>query len=241
MGLSQRTMRRWLAQGTFPEAKQRRKKHSPFDAYAPSVIKRWQEGCHNGWQLWRELQMQGYHHAPTMLYQFLKTLRASELPVLVQGEVHLDVTPKKTAVVTLANVAPPALANFLARKAVWLFVRDLTSLDESEQQELELICQGSATANATYQLAQEFVHMVRHHRGHDLPLWLSKVADSQIPELQSFASGIERDKDAVIAGLTLPFSNGVVKGHVHRLKLIKRMMYGRAAFPLLRQRVLHCV
>jgi hypothetical protein len=53
------------------------------------------------------------------------------------------------------------------------------------------------------------------------------------------ARGIEQDKAAISAGLTLPYSSGVVEGHVNRLKLIKRMMYGRARFPLLRQRVLH--
>jgi hypothetical protein len=52
---------------------------------------------------------------------------------------------------------------------------------------------------------------------------------------------IERDKVAVVAGLTLPQNNGLVEGKVNKLKLIKRMMYGRAAFPLLRQRVLHAL
>jgi transposase len=64
---------------------------------------------------------------------------------------------------------------------------------------------------------------------------------SQIPELRSFVAGIERDKEAVKAGLTLPTSNGIVEGKVHKLKLIKRMGYGRAEFPLLRQRVLHAL
>ena len=62
-----------------------------------------------------------------------------------------------------------------------------------------------------------------------------------IAELQSFASGIEKDKDAVRAGLTWSINNGMVEGHVTKLKLIKRTMYGRAGFPLLRQRVLHAV
>ncbi|WP_040445485.1 ISL3 family transposase [Ktedonobacter racemifer] len=81
--------------------------------------------------------------------------------------------------------------------------------------------------------------MVRTRQGEQLDTWLAKVASSSLPEFQKFASGIERDKAAVIAGLTLPYSNGLVEGQVNRLKLIKRMMYGRASFPLLRQRVLH--
>jgi transposase len=59
-----------------------------------------------------------------------------------------------------------------------------------------------------------------------------------VPELRQFAAGIQRDKAAVQAGLSLPYSTGPVEGHINRLKLIKRSMYGRAEFDLLRQRVL---
>jgi hypothetical protein len=52
-------------------------------------------------------------------------------------------------------------------------------------------------------------------------------------------TGVQQDKDAVLAGLTLPWSNGPVEGQVNRLKLIKRSMYGRAKFDLLKLRVLH--
>ena len=83
--------------------------------------------------------------------------------------------------------------------------------------------------------------MVRKLQGDALDTWLELVSASRIPELQGFAQGIERDKAAVRAGLTLLYSNGVVEGHVNRLKLIKRMGYGRADLPLLRQRVLHAL
>lgn len=77
--------------------------------------------------------------------------------------------------------------------------------------------------------------------GHRLDAWLTRVAESGLPELQSFAAGVEKDKDAVKAGLTWAVNNGLVEGHVTKLKLIKRTMYGRAGFALLRQRVLHAV
>ena len=69
----------------------------------------------------------------------------------------------------------------------------------------------------------------------------NQVRASHIPEVQRFARSIQRDKDAVLAGLTEPWSNGVVEGKINKLKLIKRMMYGRAEFPLLRQRVLYAL
>ncbi len=68
--------------------------------------------------------------------------------------------------------------------------------------------------------------------------WLAQVEATGIPELQGFAAGLRRDKAAVTAALSLPYSNGQVEGQVNRLKLIKRSMYGRASFDLLRKRVL---
>jgi transposase len=83
--------------------------------------------------------------------------------------------------------------------------------------------------------------MVHKREGHRLDAWLVRAAESGLAELQSFAVGIEKDKEAVRAGLTWPINNGQVEGQVTRLKLIKRQMYGKAGFPLLRKRVLHAV
>jgi transposase len=77
--------------------------------------------------------------------------------------------------------------------------------------------------------------MLHHREGEKLDDWLSSVKASQIRELQSFVDGVERDKLAVVAGLTLPQNNGVVEGKVNKLKRIKRMGYGRAGFALLRK------
>jgi Transposase len=65
------------------------------------------------------------------------------------------------------------------------------------------------------------------------------VEASHLEAFQTFVTGVQKDKDAVLAGLTLPWSNGPLEGHVNRLKLIKRSMYGRAEFDLLKLRVLH--
>jgi transposase len=72
-----------------------------------------------------------------------------------------------------------------------------------------------------------------------LPFYLIFSYSGRSLEFKSFAKGIQQDKAAVLAGLTLPWSNGPLEGHVNRLKLLKRSMYGRAKLPLLRARVLH--
>ena len=69
---------------------------------------------------------------------------------------------------------------------------------------------------------QDFMQMLRRREGKRLDAWLNQVKASRLPELKRFARSIQRDKDAVLAGLTLPQSNGVVEGKINKLKLIKR-------------------
>jgi transposase len=83
--------------------------------------------------------------------------------------------------------------------------------------------------------------MLRTRTGEQLDEWLARVKASRIRERPRFVTGVLQDKEAVKAGLTLPANNGVVEGKVNKLKLMKSMGYGRASFPLLRQRVLHAL
>ena len=88
-----------------------------------------------------------------------------------------------------------------------MFIRDPKHLTTQKQAELELICQRSETARKTYALTQQFMRMLRLRRVQDFELWLSAVEASQIPELRRFAQGLLKDKSAVVAGLTLAYSN----------------------------------
>ncbi len=90
-----------------------------------------------------------------------------------------------------------------------------------------------------YKLSQEFVSMVRQKQSERLVPWLERARQGGVSELRSFANGIYRDLGAVEAALSLSYSNGEMEGHINKLKLLKRSMYGRAKFELLRQRVLH--
>ncbi len=121
------------------------------------------------------------------------------------------------------------------------FVRDLSDLEKAEQEELNAIRQASSTANTVYEFVQDFMSMLRRREGERLDTWLENVRKNQICELQKMVRSIERDKAAVLAGLTLPHSNGVVEGSVNKLKFLKRIGFGRASFALLRQRVLHAL
>jgi transposase len=134
-------------------------------------------------------------------------------------------------------VAPSPVEQFSARDAVWLFIREQRKLTTQEQEELLHIRTANATIETTYGLVQQFLTMVRKRQGEQLDTWIEAVQDSQIPELSRFVNGILQDKDAVVAGLSEVYSNGQTEGQVHKLKLVKRSMYGRAKLPLLRQRL----
>jgi len=220
LDLSDRTVQRWLASEGFPEARSRRKRQSCFDAFAPYVLKRWQEGERSGAVLRREIMEQGYTGSESTIYRYLDTLKQAE----VKTPANLD-----------------RIQKFSASTAVWLFVRDPKTLDEIEQEDLAAFCEGSPALKEAYNLVQDFFTMVHKLEGHRLDAWLAQVASSDAPELQSFARGVEKDRAAVQTGLTQSTNNAQVEGQVTKLKLIKRTMYGRAGFPLLRQRVLHAI
>jgi transposase len=80
--------------------------------------------------------------------------------------------------------------------------------------------------------------MMTGRYGERLNDWIAAVTADDQPDLHSFAAGLDRDHDAVLNGLTLPHSSGLVEGHVNRIKMLKRQMYGRAKLDLLRKRVL---
>lgn len=83
-----------------------------------------------------------------------------------------------------------------------------------------------------------FAQMLTQLQGGRLREWMAAVRTDDLPSMHTFVNGLERDLDAVIAGLTLPWNSGIVEGHVNRIKMIKRQMYGRSRLLLLRKRVL---
>jgi transposase len=95
------------------------------------------------------------------------------------------------------------------------------------------------TVDLAYTLAQHFVHLLRDHHVEELDRWLSTCISSGLSELETFALGLQKESSALRTAIELSYSNGPVEGHVNRLKLIKRSMYNRGSFDLLRQRVLY--
>lgn len=125
------------------------------------------------------------------------------------------------------------------RETAWLPRRIDTpeaELTAEERSYGEAVCVRCPEPAEARRRATEFVRMLTARDANALAPWLDAARRSA---LKSFAGGIEDDRDAVLAGLLFRWSNGQVEGHVHRLKAIKRALYGRATLDLLRKRVLH--
>ncbi len=111
------------------------------------------------------------------------------------------------------------------------------NLDEQQRSLVERLRTAHPELETAYHLSQAFVSMLAEHRTQDLDDWLLQAKQSGVRELKSFAQGIRRDYAAVKAAFASKWSNGPVEGKINKLKYIKRSMYGRGGFPLLRQRV----
>jgi transposase len=119
----------------------------------------------------------------------------------------------------------------------WILTHPDT-LPEGERLKLRHVLTHCPELGALTTHVREFGKMLTQLEGERLPQWIEAVRADDLPSLHAFANGLERDLAAVTAGLTLPWSSGVVEGHVNRIKTLKRQMYGRAGFALLRKRVL---
>src|SRR6266702_344305 len=230
MGMPELTVRHWLSRGT-PYSRPRRQRTRLLDPYHAYLLQRWNQGCHNGSQLEAELRAKGYKGSGRAVYRYLATLEPSAFPLrrsaVSPGSQNTSLTP------------PNPLRTMSVRQATWLFFRKPDELKEEELERLRLLRQASPHIETTYHLVKQFLQMVRERSGEQLDTWLAAVQASHLEAFESFVTGVQQDKDAVLAGLTLEWSNGPLEGNVNRLKLIKRSMYGRAEIDLLKLRVLH--
>ena len=214
-----------------------------------------QEGCDNASLLWREIREQGftkgYKVVNTWLRDYLqKPGRRSSEQEQARRQTFLaavkEQTDSRQSAEGSAALALQADADGMVvleeplespRHLSWLLLRDRASLTPQEQQMLTFIRQ-EPVIEVAYDLAQRFGTMVRKRQADQLDPWLEAALGSGIPDLRTFAEGLQREYSAMKAALTYPYSTGPVEGQINRLKFIKRSMYGRGSFELLRQRVL---
>ena len=218
LGLDRRTVRRFArATGEEELHVTNRQRATLLDEYTDYLHRRWAEGCTDASALAREITAQGYRGSVRTVRTYLHPLRGGR-----------PTPPSRATAPTVREVTS------------WM-LRHPGNLDADEQRRLQQVKTHCPELHAAAAHVTAFAEKMCGRHGDRLDAWLAAVeADTLIP-LQRFAAGLRRDYDTARAGLTLEHNSGRVEGTVNKIKMIKRQMFGRANFDLLRTRVLHAL
>ena len=227
VGRSSRTIERYLRTPTWPVRQHRRHYgRSILNPYKAYLLERWNAGCHTAIQLFRELQPRGYTGSYRRVTASVSRIRQAQgIPPRRQGRRQ-----------TLPMVAEPTALPLTPHRATWLVLQRETPRTAAERHQLDQWQAQQAEVGEAITLAQDFAQLVRQRQPEALDPWLQRATTSALEALRRFATGLQDDYAAVKAGVTLPWSNGPVEGHINRLKMLKRQMFGRAHLDLLSRR-----
>jgi transposase len=229
VGLSRRTVQRYLQSPTFPERQPRHGRgRSLLDPYKATLLAGWNRGCRNGWHLFRTIRNQGFRGQYGIVALYVRRMRQAQ---------RLAPWQRRSDQPLPAVTAAPR-RQLTPRRATWLVLRPSARATAQDHQQLaQLTTKGPELAEAVA-LAQDFASLVRQRQPTQLEPWLRRAATSTLPPFRRFAKGLRADDAAVKAGVTLPWSQGPIEGHINRLKMLKRQMFGRAKLDLLTRRLL---
>ncbi|MET9088879.1 transposase [Streptomyces sp. NPDC004237] len=217
LGLARNTVRRY-AHANDPEellVGRWTGRASILDPFKPHLDQRFAQGCTNARRLFEEIAQRGYPGKEQIVRKYVHQLRLA--------------FPRQD---------PPRRRPSVRDVTSWI-TRHPDRLDAEYAQQLKEILDRVPALAATTGHVRTFAELMNNRRGRQLKEWIAAVQADQIPALNTFAAGLLQDLDAVVAGLSLDYSSGAVEGHNNKIKMLKRQMFGRAGFDLLRKRVLN--
>jgi transposase len=218
LGIQRKTIRRWLRAGQFPERKPVSGRRSHVREFHEYLQQRWNQGCHNATRLFQEIRARGYRGSRQMVSHHVSSWRANPESGSSSKKRRLDrIAPKHAAILTC---------------------RPTERLSEQQRILFEQVAVNCPIIRSMRFLALDFREAIATHDKDGMLHWMRTATQSGIGPLVRFAYGLRKDFNAVIAAVETSWSNGQTEGQINRLKAIKRQMYGRAGFHLLRARVL---
>lgn len=224
--MSRNTVKKFLAVESALQRQANCPRFSPIQRFLPYLQKRWTaDGERNSRRLWKEIKAQGYPGAEATLRHFLQKWRKAEV-----DEIQMQSIIKSSA---------PGRAPSI-RKIKWLlFAKQEKPREQWEEIFLQQLCRDLPEIQTSQELVGEFHQLMTNRKPEGFKRWLEKARASGIGELVWFANGVEQDSAPVEMAFESDWSQGQVEGQVNRLKFLKRQMYGRANFDLLRARVIY--
>jgi transposase len=214
LGLALNTVKRYAQAASVDELLQLAARPGNLDDFKPYLHQRISQGQASPVRLFEEIHVQGYTGSKANVRDYIRRYAS-------------------WARASSATPPPPSV-----RDTVTWITQHPDGLDEETGPQLKAILGRCPELDALHDCIRGFAVMVTRRRGDRLPGWLTQARATGLPGLNSFVTGIEHDLAAVTAGLTQPWNSGPVEGHVNRIKMLKRQMYGRANLDLLRKRAL---
>ena len=227
VGLSLRTVQRDLCSATHTGRRRRSDLgESVLNPYKSYLLERWNAGCHTAMRLFRDLRQRNYAGGYGVVAAYVRRLRQAQgLPPGHRGARR-----------SLPAVVEPLCQPLTPCRTAWLVLRRAEQRTTAETQQLVQLHTQSAEVAEAITLAQDFATLVRQRQPEALDPWLQRATTSAPEAMRRFALGLYEDYAAVKAGVTLSWSTGPVEGHINRLKMLKRQMFGRARLDLLSRR-----
>lgn len=221
VGSHRETIRNYIRSESFPERLlPAPKPNKKIEGYLSYLQLRWQQGCYNGRQLFREIEKRGYSGSKNLVYKYMKSWRRflpEEFKRLRSSPSFSPLTPKQVA---------------------WLLIKEMKDLEDEEKSYISIILRLNPEIKKGQLLAKYFHNLIKKDKETSLDDFLKQVKENSIEEFDSFAKGLIKDEKAVRAAFSSSWSNGQVEGQINRLKMIKRQGFGRAKLDLLQARFL---
>lgn len=225
--VSRTFVRRVTRMDVLPDARHTKPRPSQLDPFESYLKGRWDEGCNNAMQLWREVKERGYPGGYKRVHQWRQKQWMLE-----------DAEGNPTATTPVNLPLRRVRQSFAPRQLAWLLMHPAERLSAAEKAVLNKLINRNPAIGTARNLAQGFRQLFRVKKPEQLTDWFEAVRESGLDDLRTFALSLEREQKALTAAILLPWSNGPTEGVITKLKLIKRSMYGRGSFDLLRKRVL---
>ncbi len=232
-GLGRKRVTKWITLLEPPIRNTMEPKPQTPAFYHDYLAKRWGEGCRHGHSLLKEIKELGYTGCFSHLARFLAFWRRNDKPLRARTKISSTeaiLTPSPLESCSHRQISPQVASAFLCKLR--------TQMSETQRQTVDALksnCPGFTTMRS---LVMGFRTILRTGTIKSLHIWMKRAQSSGIYGMQRFVRRLRQDVSAVEAAVSERWSNGPVEGHVSRLKTIKRQMYGRAGFELLRARVL---
>jgi transposase len=215
LGAERKTVRGWLRRGHAP-LWSKPKRGGVLAPHAAFLDRRWAEGCHNAAQLWRELVALGFSGRPGTVRKWAGQRRATE-PHPARAPASVWQLPSR-------------------RRVAHLLMADAATLGQAEHTFVTRVLDAEPNLAEALAVAKRLHRVLRRDASETLT---DVLAAAEGTSLAHFAAQLQRDAEAVQAALELPWTTSPAEGQISRIKMLKRTMYGRAGFDLLRARVLH--